>query len=213
MDLGLGRRAIASCCASRSVVRGCSKSQPALFRFASTPIFSDFSDFTKFSAIRRSVDMFSAACPTTDGVDVAQAASALDAPMSLVRGLVNVMLHAGEPRPLAVLGRVDTRNLTQRRKGRKDAIIALFYSRFSPRHSRESGNPEGCSQARHLKSSANSSQRIPSPFMGLRGGFEFRLSCECRSGGGRGVANQDNHPKSSANSSHRIPSPFMGLQG
>ena len=166
MDLGLGRRAIASCCASRSVVRGCSKSQPALFRFAATPIFSEFSPFTKFSAIRRSVVMFSAACPTTDGADVAQAASALDAPVSFVRDLANVMLHAGEPRPLAVLGRVDTRNLTRRRK---DAIIALFYSRFSPRHSRESGNPEGCSQARQLKSSTNSSRRLPSPFMGLRG--------------------------------------------
>ena len=31
-------------------------------RFASTPIFSDFSPFAKFSAGRRSVDMFSAAC-------------------------------------------------------------------------------------------------------------------------------------------------------
>ena len=77
--------------------------------------------------------------------------------------------RGGRRRPLAVLGRVDTRNLTQRRKGRKDAIIALFYSRFSPRHSRFRGNPEGCSQARQLKSSMNSSQRIPPPFMGLRG--------------------------------------------
>ena len=37
---------------------------------------------------------------------------------------------------------------------------------FSPRHSRESGNPDDCSQANHPKSSTNSSQRIPSPFMG-----------------------------------------------
>ena len=37
---------------------------------------------------------------------------------------------------------------------------------FSPRHSRESGNPDDCSQSNHPKSSTNSSQRIPSPFMG-----------------------------------------------
>ena len=35
-----------------------------------------------------------------------------------------------------------------------------------PRHSRESGNPDGCSQAHYPKPSLNSSQRIPSPFMG-----------------------------------------------
>ena len=132
MDLGLGRRAIASCCASRSIARGCSKSQPARFRFASTPIFSDFSPFTKFSAIRRSVDMFSAACPTTDGADVAKAASALDAPMPLVHSLVNDMLHAGEPRPLAVLGRADTRNLTRRRKDAKTPLLRCFIPYFHP---------------------------------------------------------------------------------
>jgi len=41
-------------------------------------------------------------------------------------------------------------------------VIPALY----PRHSRESGNPDDCIQARHLKSSTNSSQRIPSPFMG-----------------------------------------------
>ena len=46
-----------------------------------------------------------------------------------------------------------------------DPDIADFY----PRHSRESGNPDACSQDRHPKSSTNSSQRIPSPFMGLQG--------------------------------------------
>ena len=49
-----GRRAIASYCASRSIARRCSKSQPTLFRFAATPIFSDSSPFAKFSANRRS---------------------------------------------------------------------------------------------------------------------------------------------------------------
>ena len=48
---------------SRSIVRRYSKSPPARFRFAATPIFSDFSPFTGFSANRRSVDMLSAACP------------------------------------------------------------------------------------------------------------------------------------------------------
>ena len=40
------------------------------------------------------------------------------------------------------------------------------HSRTLYRHSRESGNPNDCSQASHQKSSTNSSQRIPSPFMG-----------------------------------------------
>ena len=40
---------------------GTPKSQPALFRFAAAPIFSDISPFTGFSAKRRRVDMFSAA--------------------------------------------------------------------------------------------------------------------------------------------------------
>ena len=35
-----------------------------------------------------------------------------------------------------------------------------------PGHSRESGNPDGYNQSSHSKSSTNSSQRIPSPFMG-----------------------------------------------
>jgi len=35
-----------------------------------------------------------------------------------------------------------------------------------PRHSRESGNPDGCSQARYPKSSTNRERQIPSPFMG-----------------------------------------------
>ena len=84
------------------------------------------------------------ACPTTDGADVAQAAAALYAPVSLVHCLENVMLHSGEPRSLAVfegsgyivpqlgLGRVDTMNLTQRRKGRKGTIIAPLFSIFTP---------------------------------------------------------------------------------
>ena len=84
------------------------------------------------------------AYPTTDGADVAQAAAALVAPMPLVHGLENVMLHSGEPRSLAVfegsgdvipqlgLGRVDTMNLTQGRKGRKGTIIAPLFSIFTP---------------------------------------------------------------------------------
>ena len=40
---------------------------------------------------------------------------------------------------------------------------------FSPRHSRESGNPDAFSQARCLKLGMNSSQRIHSPLMGLQG--------------------------------------------
>ena len=48
---------------SRSIVRRYSKTQPALFRLAAAPIFSDFSPFTGFIANRRSVDMLSAACP------------------------------------------------------------------------------------------------------------------------------------------------------
>ena len=40
------------------------------------------------------------------------------------------------------LGRVDTRNLTQRREGAKMRLLRR-YSRFLPRHSPESGNPEG----------------------------------------------------------------------
>ena len=63
-------RAIASYCASRSIVRRYPKSQPALFRFAAIPIFSDFYPFTKFSVNFRSVDMFSAACPTPDHAPV-----------------------------------------------------------------------------------------------------------------------------------------------
>ena len=46
------------------------------------------------------------ACPTTDGVDAAQASAALYAPMPLVHGLEYVMLYAGEPRPLAVFRRL-----------------------------------------------------------------------------------------------------------
>ena len=42
----------------------------------------------------------------------------------------------------------------------------LVIPALPPRHSRESGNPEGCNQARHPKSSTNTNQRIPSPFMG-----------------------------------------------
>ena len=49
--------------------------------------------------------------------------------------------------------------------------------RLTPRHSRESGNPEDCSQASHPKSSINSSQRIPFSLYGLAGvGFGIRLS-------------------------------------
>ena len=42
------------------------------------------------------------ACPTTDGVDVAQASAALYSPVSFVHGLENDVVHSGEPRPLAV---------------------------------------------------------------------------------------------------------------
>jgi len=61
------------------------------------------------------------------------------------------------------LGRVDTSNLTQWREGAKAqrcdycAVIPAFY----PRHSRESGNPGACSQARRPKSRANPNSAIP----------------------------------------------------
>ena len=42
------------------------------------------------------------ACPTADGAEVVQASAALYSPARLVHGLENVMLDAGEPRPLAV---------------------------------------------------------------------------------------------------------------
>ena len=67
--------------------------------------------------------------------------------------------------------------MTQRREGAKGAKMRLLrcysrflprHSRFSPRHSRESGNPEGFRHVRHRNSGTNSSQRIPSPFMGDR---------------------------------------------
>ena len=45
------------------------------------------------------------ACPTADGADVAQASAALHSPASLVHGLENAMLDAGEPRSLAVFER------------------------------------------------------------------------------------------------------------
>ena len=55
-----------------------------------------------------------------------------------------------------------------------------------PRHSRESGNPDGCSQARRAKSGMNSSAD-PFSLYGLTGaGFEIRLSGEGRSGQGMG---------------------------
>ena len=38
-----------------------------------------------------------------------------------------------------------------------------------PRHPRESGNPDDCSQDRHPKSRTNSGQRTPFPFTGLQG--------------------------------------------
>ena len=134
-----------------------------------------------------------------------------------------------------LLGRADTKNLTRRREGREYAIIALvfpvfypvilalypvipaLYSRHSrslPRHSRESGNPDDCSQDRRPKSSANSNQRIPSPFMGLQGqALIFGVLVDTGTSGTRGKANQVSHPKSSTNCSQRIPSPFMGLPG
>ena len=46
-------------------------------------------------------------------------------------------------------------------------VIPILYTvipAFYPRHSRESGNPDGCSQSSHMKPSINHSQRIPSPF-------------------------------------------------
>ena len=43
---------------------------------------------------------------------------------------------------VVLLGRVDTMNLTQWREGAKMRLLRC-HSRFSPRHSRESGNPEG----------------------------------------------------------------------
>ena len=42
------------------------------------------------------------ACSTTYAAEVEHASAALDAPVSFVHGLENVMLDAGEPRPLAV---------------------------------------------------------------------------------------------------------------
>ena len=87
-------------------------------------------------------------------------------------------------------------------KGRSDgAPIGAPHSRLAPpRHSRESGNPEGCSQARRPKSSTNSSQRIPSPFS-----IAPRHS---RESGNPDGCSQARRPKSSTNSSQRIPSPF-----
>ena len=45
-----------------------------------------------------------------------------------------------------------------------------------PRHSRESGNPDDCSQVRHPKSSTNPNQRIPSPFMDLQAQVDAEFS-------------------------------------
>ena len=67
----------------------------------------------------------------------------------------------------------------------------------SPRHSRESGNPEAANQARYPKSCANSERQIPSP----------RHS---RESGNPEAANQARPPKPSPNRSQRIPSPFTG---
>ena len=46
---------IASYRASLSIARRRSKSQPASFHFAATPVFCDFSPFAKFSVNRRHV--------------------------------------------------------------------------------------------------------------------------------------------------------------
>ena len=51
-----------------------------------------------------------------------------------------------------------------RAAGESRRRIPLF---LLPRHSRESGNPDDCSQARYTKSSMNRERQIPSPFMGL----------------------------------------------
>ena len=79
------------------------------------------------------------------------------------------------------LGRADTMNLTQWREGAKGAKIKMRLlrccSRFLPRRSRSLppsfplSTPvipakAGIQKARHPKSSTDSSQRIPSPFMG-----------------------------------------------
>ena len=46
-------------------------------------------------------------------------------------------------------------------------VIPVLYPAIPySRHSRESGNPDGCSQSSHMKPSINHSQWIPSPFMG-----------------------------------------------
>ena len=53
--------------------------------------------------------------------------------------------------------------------GDNRAVIPDFYPvmpTFQPRHSREGGNPDCFSQARHLKSGANGERQIPSPLMG-----------------------------------------------
>ena len=71
--------------------------------------------------------------------------------------------------PLWEKARMNARRVQARLCGRdaraprdKPAPVSVLF----PRHSRESGNPDDRSQASHPKSSTNSSQRIPSPFMG-----------------------------------------------
>ena len=58
-------------------------------------------------------------------------------------------------------------------------VIPILYTvipTLYPRHSRESGNPDGCSQARRPKSSMNPNQRIPSPFMDLQAQVDAEFS-------------------------------------
>ena len=50
---------------------------------------------------------------------------------------------------------------------RSSSLIPSFP--LSPRHSRESGNPDDCDQAHHPKSSVNRERQIPSPIKGLQG--------------------------------------------
>ena len=65
---------------------------------------------------------------STDWAVVAQAAAALDAPVSFVHGLENVMLDAGEPRPLAVFKGADDvfPQLGLILLDRQDVVRALF---------------------------------------------------------------------------------------
>ena len=82
-----------------------------------------------------------------------------------------------------LLARVDAINLTQWREGAKGAkmrLLRCYFRSLPPCHSRSLlpvipilypviPAKAGIQKARNTKSSMNSSQRIPSPFMGLQG--------------------------------------------